>query len=531
MNRQSIKKRFAHIKEYIKKLSKRTKRISLIVLAAIVVLAVGVTYLLNRNTANYTVLYENISAGEAGGVYQELLGMGAQPKINNQGEVMVPSDEYDIWVLQLAAKGYPRTALPYDVFSSHTGLTTTETERKQWLLYQLQNRLQATLSRIDGVEDATVTITIPEDDKSIWAEAETEKASTAGVLLTLRSGYSPTPEQVTAIKNLISSSVPEMEPTAVTVVDSATGLELLGTDNTQGVTPTMNLEYEQTVQRQIEDNIIRVLTPRYGANGVVAVAKVTIDYDRMMTESMKLQERPETGGGYLTKDQGHYSINGETPASGLVGEENNDDIPTYAYKSPTGKDGMTYYWWDKDYDYGYIKTQIDHGNAVLKRATVSVVVEENRLTDAMREELTSLISGSTDIEPSLIFVSSFDRPVVTEPTQDTESGNGILQKIPLWAFIAIGVGLLLLIVLTVVLIQRHLKKRRLLKLRMQAENDEEQRRKQEQELAEYKAHLTDIAGSDLDAKEEAVMDEVRSYAKDNPEATASLLRSWLKEDG
>lgn len=530
MDRQSIKKRIAHIKEYITKLSKRTKRIALIVLAALVVLALGLTILLNRNASDYTVLYENISAAEAGSIYQELLGMGAQPKINNQGEVMIPSDEYDIWVLQLAAKGYPRTALPYDVFSSHTGLTTTETERKQWLVYQLQNRLQSTLSRIGGVENATVTITIPEEDKSIWAEAETEKASTAGVLLTLRSGYSPTPEQVTAIKNLISSSVPEMEPTAVTVVDSVTGLELLGSDNTQGITPTMNLEYEQTVQRQIEENIVRVLTPRYGAQGVVAVAKVTIDYDRMMTEDMQLQENPETGNGYLTKDQGRYTINGETPASGIVGEENNDDIPTYAYKSPTGKDGMTYYWWDKDYDYGYIKTQIEHGNAVLKRATVSVVVEETRLTDALREELTSLISGSTDIEPSLVFVSSFDRPEVTPPTPDDTSGNSILQKIPLWAFIAIGVGLLLLIAIIVLLIKRHLKKRRLAKLRMQQENEEELRRKQEEELAAYKAHLTDKAGSDLDAKEEAVMDEVRDYVKENPEATASLLRSWLKED-
>ena len=511
--------------------SKKSHRILVSVVAGILLLAVLLTVVLNNKNAGYQVLYPNLSATESGSVYQALLTMGATPIINDKGEVMVPEKEYDIWILQLAAQGYPQTALTYDVFSSNSGLTATEFEKKQWLVFQLQDRIQETLSRMNGVESATVTINLAETGSNAWQMAQSSGvSSTAGVLLTLQSGVTLSGEQIAAIKNLVASSVPKMTADKVTVVDAKTGVELQEESLQVGITGTQNLEYEQIVQKQLEENGRRVLAPRYGAEGVVAVAKVTLDYDKMMTERLELLERPENGGGFQTHQEGRYTIGGQASAGGIVGEEDNTDIPQYGYNLAVDEGDLTYYWWSKDYDYGYIKTQIEKGNAELKRATISVMVAAEDLTEELREELIALVSGSTDIGTDNIFVSSFTEPVVeVEPNVEPVVPQTAWEKIPLRIKIAVGVGLLLLLGALVALIIIVKKKRKKARLLQEALEAEELARQRQGEIEQHKKELEEQAKRGIDVKDEAVMKDVRTFAHDNPQVTANLIRSWLKE--
>jgi len=518
---------FVKIKDQFAKMSKRRRIILFIITGVILLSAVILTLILRNSGSGYAVLYRDISAAESSKVYQTLLGMGAKPKIDSNGEITVPENEYDIWILQLAALGYPQTALTYDIFSSHTGLTATESEKKQWLIYQLQDRLQATLMKIDGVQSATVTITMPENSGSVWVNAESKDKATAGVLLTLGNNVKLGGERVAAIKNLVASSVPDMIPSDVTVVDSVTGLELMiEPENNDGITNAENLLYEQTVQSQIEDNIVRLLTPRYGRDGVVAVAKVTIDYDKMISERMELIERPENGGGYLTDDDGQYGLNGEVPAGDIVGEENNTDIPQYAYNDAAGEEGMTYYWWNRNYDYGYIKTQVEGGNAEIDHATVSVMVNEANLTQAVRDELINLVAKSVDIVPESVYVAAFTVPSEETPEPEPEP-EYFWEKLGISTplFIAAGAGLLLLIIGAVVVIIIVKRKKKM----MAMEEDQQTEESRLSEIEEYKKHLESLAKEGMDVKDEAIMNDVRSFAKENPEITANLIRSWLKE--
>ena len=136
------------------------------------------------------------------------------------------------------------------------------------------------------------------------------------------------------IKNLVASSVPRLQPENVKVMDAETSQELAGStgEKTASETASNNLEFEKQVQSQLEENVRRVLAPRYGTDGVVAVAKVVIDYDKMMTEEMTLQEK-DGGGGYTTSFSEQYTLDGQVAAGGIVGEENNTDIPQQAYET------------------------------------------------------------------------------------------------------------------------------------------------------------------------------------------------------
>lgn len=530
----NIKENTAKIKTYISGMSKKKKTMLFAIAGAVVLMAVIATIVMNSAKGNYVTLYSDLSASEAGNVYQALLDMGADTKIGGDGSILVQKDEYDIWILQLAARGYPKTALPYDIFSSHSGMTSTESEKAQWLLYQLQDRIQATLERMDCVESATVTINIPQTSDYVWEKATNKEKASAGVLLALRKDFVISGEQVSAIRNLVAASVPNMQAEDVMVVDSSTMLELSPTDGSESGSGG-NLAFELMVQKQIEDNVVRLLSPRYGTTGVVAVAKVTIDYDKMMTEKYELTPNEE-GEGFVKHNEEDYSVNGGVPAGELVGEENNTDIPQYGYNSPDGENGMTNYSQSTDFDYGYIKTQIESGNAILKRATVSVMVNESSLTPARREELTSLVSGCTDIPTELIFVSAFNLPVSDERPSGEETPERDLPSfldLPLWVYIVSGVGLILILILILVVVTIVKRKKRE-KLRAKAEAEElarlEEERRQQEEIEKYKKSLEVMAKGNIDPKDEAIMDEVRNFAKENPQVTANLLRSWLKEE-
>ena len=57
------------------------------------------------------------------------------------------------------------------LFFDNLGMTMTEFEKKQTLRFELQDRLQTTLKRIDGVVGAIVTINVPEKDGYAWTES------------------------------------------------------------------------------------------------------------------------------------------------------------------------------------------------------------------------------------------------------------------------------------------------------------------------------------------------------------------------
>ncbi len=547
MNDLKLKDNLLRIKVFFVQMPKKRKIILAAVGGGVIALAIALTLFLNSDSEpEYRVLYSNITTSESSEIYMSLLQMGADPVIDENGDITVPSNEYDIWILQLAAQGYPRSAPAYDIFASFSGMTTTEFENRQWLLFQLQENIAVTLSRMEAVSSAVVTINVPETSSYVWDQISDPTASTAGVVVNLQPDVTLQPEQVSTIKNLVAASVPQLSAENVVVVDAATTMELssvpLEEEGVNSISISQNYDFERQVASQLEDNVERLLQARYGEDGVVAVAQVTINYDKMITEQLELVERPLNedgtgGGGFITDSSGAYTGDGDQPIGDIVGEENNTDIPVYQFVYPDNTDEASYLAWDVDVDYSYIKTQIEHGNAILERATISVMVDEDNMSPARQQELTSLVSTSVDIPAELIFVSQIDPDAPLEPTgPDTETEpepepepGGFFATLPLWVLIAAGGGLLLIIagvVVLIILLRRKKRKKMLAALEL----EESERLAKEAEIANYKKELSDAALAASNAKEDAIVSEVKEFAQDHPEITANLLRSWIRED-
>ena len=153
--------------------------------------------LLNSGGDGYVALYSGLDYSESIEVYQMLQAMSVPVKLDSSGQIFVMEQDKDMLLIQLAALGYPKSAPSYDIFTSNAGLTTTEFEKKQYLLFQLQERIAQTIKHIDGVQNAIVTLVVPEDSNYVWESSS--QRSTASVLITMKNNAEPSPGKISGL--------------------------------------------------------------------------------------------------------------------------------------------------------------------------------------------------------------------------------------------------------------------------------------------------------------------------------------------
>ena len=119
--------------------------------------------------------------------------------------------------VQMLSEGYPKSGFTYDMYRNNSGLMTTESDKKQYTRYELQDRLGAQIRLFEGVQDAKVTIA--EAGQQTYALGDdTSTEASAAVTVTMKKGQTLTSDQASAIKNLISRSVRGMTFTSVSVL-------------------------------------------------------------------------------------------------------------------------------------------------------------------------------------------------------------------------------------------------------------------------------------------------------------------------
>lgn len=515
-------KAWSNIKDFWSKQPKKVKTLFGFGAVGVILAAIAITVYLNVAAGAFKVLYPGITQDETTRVYVTLKEMGVPTQMNEANEIMVPKDRWDNLVFELAGKGYPKSAPAYNVFSDNVGFTTTEFEKKQYLLFSLQDRIQTTLAMGAGVDSAIVTITVPEDNNYVWQQSA--DVSTASVMLGLKPNTQFSPEQVTATKNLVSASVPKLKPENVVVIDQNSGMELAPND-ADGMVSGMTLkqlDIKQQMEKEIEDKVKRLLNSRYG-DGVTVVAAVDLDFSAKKEEVREVLAPDEKNDAMIHYDDS-YNVNGATAPGGIVGEENNTDIPEYPNNTGTGDGAVSGFQRSADYENGYSLTQSEKGQAEVKTASMSVIVNESSDTfdEEKRDLLIDIISKSVNVQKSSIWVDNLDFQPPELPPEPLKPDE---QDYTMYIIIAAGVMLLMLIVMIVLLVLRARKK----KLGEVESESENVIRDLQAEIEQHKREIMESAQAS-NSKENAITNEVREFARENPEITATLIRSMLKED-
>jgi flagellar M-ring protein FliF len=353
----------------------RVQKISVgvILLVAVVSLAV---FVITSSRPSYVTVFSNLNEQDASAIVTKLKQSKVPYETADGGKtIKVPRDQADDVRLSVAAAGLPASgAVGYEIFDK-TNFSTTDFNNKVNLQRALEGELDRTISRLDGVQSATVHLVMPE--QALFQQQQ--QPTTASVALQLKSGVTLTNDQTKAITKLVSSSVEGLKPENVTVVDqNGTVLTdlLAGTNSPQAVQQVtqqqlkMQHDLEQQMQTDLQSMLDRVLGP--GQSVVKVTAPLDWDQFQSTSELFSPGNRPA-----IVRSQRQITENfqgsGTPPIGGVPGTESN--VPTYQGAIAAGGPSQ-YSKTDNTQNFEISKSieQLQKTPGAIKRLTVAAMV-------------------------------------------------------------------------------------------------------------------------------------------------------------
>lgn len=275
--------------------------------------ALGVAVVLWSRGPNYGLLYAGLEQKDAAAVTQALQASNTPYTLGADGtSIMVPASDLAAIRLKLASQGLPQgssatTAVPGG--DSPFGMSDlAERTRYQQML---ETDLGSTIAGLQSVRAARVHLALPKPSAFI----RDNKEASASVLVTLYPGRQLDASQVAAIVHLVASSVPNLDPKQVSVVDQQ-GQLLTTTDaGSASAIGDTRLRLATRIENTYAQRIEELLTPLVGPGKVRAQVYADLDF----SETEKATE---------TFDHEHPALRSEqTNSESHVGQANDASVP------------------------------------------------------------------------------------------------------------------------------------------------------------------------------------------------------------
>lgn len=545
-----------NIKENWQKMSEKTRRLILGIAAGTAVIAlIAILVLTFGLKSDYSVLFSGLSQDEAQQIGALLQDEGIDYKYNaSDGTIRVPEAVVETTRVTLLSQGYPKSGFAYDMYLDNTGLMTTESDKKQITLYELQDRLGATIRSFEGVQEARVNIAEASEKRYVLEDNETQGAS-ASVVITMQNGSTLTEDKAQAVKNLVAHSVRGMNFTEVVVLDGETMLEVGGASGV-GSSATDLASLTSAVESNIAANIRNVLEKLYGTGSVAVSVKGTINMEKLIQESTqystpeKINEEDKTGLLQTEELVNESSQAYGQEAGGVVGTDGNADTPRYTNDDGTGEEVDSYYDGSasREWLYNVIKEQRQVDPGILEDVSVGVIILTDN-TSVPQEDLYRLVANSAGIP---VLEATDKITIIRDPGMQSESEEPVLNPpegtlgvittlVPLPLLIAIVAGIILLILLILFLLLRRRRKKK--SSEPQEEDFEGGDQLSASDLGLGDGGALGPMGPGLDDDDDMNSEEIMNlrmqksmrlkqniaeFVDQNPQIAAKLVQSWLR---
>lgn len=552
------------VRENWLKMPPRTRNIIKVIVAGTVAITLIAVIALNLSkNKDYGTLFTGLNAGEAQEVASLLQDEGIDYRYNGDGTIRVPAGQEDQARANLLSKGYPKSGFTYDMYLNNSGLMTTESDKKRVSLYELQERLGATIRVFDGVQDAKVTIA--EGQEQTYAlEDSVQQSASASAVITMKTGSTLTPDKAKAVKQLIAQAVRGMNFTNVAVFDAATMMEV-GTQEEEGSktgSATDMTSLTTLVESNIAGNVRRVLEQLYGQGNVAVSVKGTLNMQRLIQESTqysvpdKIDEQDKAGLLQREETSGESTTGANQTAGGVVGADANADTPRYTNNNGTEQiqENYTNGSAAREWLFNSLKEQREIDPGVLENTTVGVVINTADNQTVAERDLVNLVANSAGIpvDTAAQKITVIRAPKLADSVPAGQSNAAEATSL-LPIYIALGAGGLLILLLVILLLLQR-RKTRMAELAATAEEGflpDDQLLEEGAEAGGEEITRESLAGSAAQLEEDAVEEEfnrseeilnlrmqrslrlkqnIAEFVDQNPQIAAKLIQSWLRGD-
>lgn len=221
-------------------------------LAVAALVATIVAMAMWASQGDWRILYAGLSDKEAGAIITELGTMNVPYSYTEGGAIKVPADRlYDV-KMKLAAKGMPKETGAGNELLDVNRFGQTDRQERQIMQRALEGELVRTINKLDGVKDARVHLALP-NQNGFFREQQKPSAS---VMLTLHAGRTLDRAQAAGIVHLVSSSVPELSPKAISVLDQRGALLSGPEDDASKTLNEQQLQYVAQVEKGDRKSVV-----------------------------------------------------------------------------------------------------------------------------------------------------------------------------------------------------------------------------------------------------------------------------------
>jgi flagellar M-ring protein FliF len=284
--------------------------------------AVAVAFLSWARTPDYKVLFSNVTDRDGGAIISALQQINVPYRMSEGGgAILVPSDRVYESRLRLAQQGLPRGgSIGFELLENQRIGTSQFVEQVNFQR-ALEGELARTVQALGSVQGARVHLAIPRPSVFV----RDQQKPSASVLVSLFPGRTLDPAQLAGITHLVASSVPELAPSAVTIVDQAGNLltQSPGAREANAGLDAGQLKYLQAVEQNFVRRIEAILTPIVGPGNVRA--QVTAELDFSTVEQTAETYKPNPSPEQAIRSQQTVETLGDNPrdASGVPGALSN----------------------------------------------------------------------------------------------------------------------------------------------------------------------------------------------------------------
>ncbi|MCX2863829.1 flagellar basal-body MS-ring/collar protein FliF [Paucibacter sp. PLA-PC-4] len=497
---------------------------------------------------DYRPVFTGLSDKDGGAVIAQLATLNVPYRHEPGGTILVPANQvYDVR-MKLASAGLPKGSTVGFELMDKTSIGQTQFNERLNFQRALEGELTRTITALNDVADARVHLAMPQQN-GFFREQQKPSAS---VMLTLRGGRTLDRAQVAGIVHLVSASVPELNPKAVSVLDHTGALLSNAGDNGSGL-DSQQLQYKQQIEANYNKRIYELLEPVVGRENLRAT--VTADVDFSQVESTAEEYKPNQGANAqasVRSNQTQESINA-TPAlpTGVPGAATNQPpvpatAPINGQAAPLqtaqgGTNGQQSTRREAVTNYELDKTVRVTRNATgtVRRLNAAVVINHRQVTDAKGKTSSQPVSAEelTKLNELVREAMGFSQDrgdsikVVSAPFMDNKPE---VVDVPLWKqpwlldllrTAAVPLALVLVALIAVF---------GLVRPAIRAANPPPAEAKTDEAgqlnaMVDDQHELPGMGG--LPALEAPVsndkLERARQLARDNPVAVANIMRSWI----
>jgi len=198
------------------------------------------------------------------------------------GAISVPEKHLHEARLKLAeSKLTDSGRLGFELMERDPGFGVSQFIENARYQHALETELVRTIKSLRPVRDARVHLAIPKPS----AFTRKREVASASVVLELRTGTHLSQAQVDAIAHMVASSIPDLAPERVTVVDQSGQLLSRQDKNSDEAISAAQFEQVRRQEHTFNQRIRELLEPMTGAGRVNA--EVTVDMDFSVTEEAR----------------------------------------------------------------------------------------------------------------------------------------------------------------------------------------------------------------------------------------------------